>query len=186
MFSSLNSLNPHVLRLLYPFETHYRVKWEYVKYCWCLVYLPEIGLRSMKLANPVALSRLYDDIQRAYDALIQERFGRLTPRQHQRLGEIAVPIQKVSGAVHEYENWLEMPDSYRVFDSRYRLMYAARTPMEMILQCAYFLHINHMRKNEVLNQNQMEVVSLMERNGRRLVLEIERLWEEMQAEAQQI
>jgi hypothetical protein len=136
----------------------------------------------MKTATPIELSRLRDDIRRAYDALIRERFGMLTPRQRQRLDEITLPMQKVSGAVDEYENWVDMPAILRPADPRYRLMYAARTPMEMILQCAYFLHINHMRKNELLNQDQIEAVWLMERSGRRLVLEVERLWAEMREE----
>ncbi len=139
----------------------------------------------MITATPNDLIRLRDDIKRAYDALVRERFGVLTPRQRLRLDEIVLPMQKVAEAVDEYGAALEAPQSLRVNDPRYRLMYAARTPMEMILQCAYFLHINHMRKNEVLNQDQIEAVWLMERSGRRLVLEIERLWAEMRAEAQQ-
>lgn len=136
----------------------------------------------MKTPSPIELSRLRDDIHRAYDALIRERFGTITSRQRQRLDEITLPMQKVSGAVDEYDHWVDMPDILRVSDPRYRLMYAARTPMEMVLQCAYFLHINHMRKNEPLNHDQIEAVWLMERSGRRLVLEIERLWAEMRAE----
>ena len=136
----------------------------------------------MAKSTPIELTRLRDDIQRAYDALIRERFGTLTPRQRQRLDEITLPMQSVSRAVDEYENWKTMPDILRANDPRYRLMYAARTPMEMVLQCAYFLHINHMRKNEVLNHDQIESVWLMERSGRRLVLEIERLWAEMRTE----
>jgi hypothetical protein len=136
----------------------------------------------MKTANPIELPRLRDDIQRAYDSLNSERFGTLTPRQRQRLGEITLPMQKVSSAVDEYENRVDMPNTFGATDPRYRLMYAARTPMEMVLQCAYFLHINHMRKNEPLNQDQIEAVWLMERSGRRLVLEIERLWAAMRAE----
>ena len=136
----------------------------------------------MKTANPIDLPRLRDDIQRAYDSLISERFGTLTARQRQRLDEITLPMQKVSSAVNEYENRVDMSDTLGVADRRYRLMYAARTPMEMVLQCAYFLHINHMRKNEPLNHDQIESVWLMERSGRRLVLEIERLWADMRAE----
>jgi len=139
----------------------------------------------MNKPSPIELPRLRDDIQRAYDALIRERFGALTARQRQRLDEITQPMQSVSRAVDEYQNWVDMPEILRSSDPRYRLMYAARTPMEMVLQCAYFLHINHMRKNEVLNHDQIEAVWLMERSGRRLVLEIERLWAEMRAEAQQ-
>ena len=140
---------------------------------------------TMNKPGPIELPRLRDDIQRAYDALIHERFGTLTARQRQRLDEITLPMQKVTAAVNEYSNGLDAPDALRASDPRYRLMYAARTPMEMVLQCAYFLHINHMRKNEVLNHDQIEFVWLMERSGRRLVLEIERLWAEMRAEAQQ-
>jgi hypothetical protein len=142
-----------------------------------------MGCTTMtNIATPAELIRLRDDIQKGYDALVRERFGILTPRQHQRLGEIALPMKKVAEAVDEYEAGLDTPDKVQLSDPRYRLMYAARTPMEMILQCAYFLHINHMRKNEVLNQDQIEAVWLMERSGRRLVLEIERLWAQMRAE----
>ena len=136
----------------------------------------------MNTATPADLVRLRDDIRRAYDALVRERFGTLTPRQSQRLDEIVLPMQKVTEAVDEYETVSDSPDALRVNDPRYHLMYAARTPMEMVLQCAYFLHINHMRKNEVLNQDQIEAVWLMERSGRRLVLEIERLWAQMRTE----
>jgi len=136
----------------------------------------------MKTASPIELARLRDDIQRAYDALIRERFGTITSRQRQRLDEITLPTQKVSEAVDEYATWVDMPDILRPSDPRYRLMYTARTPMEMVLQCAYFLHINHMRKNEPLNHDQIEAVWLLERSGRRLVLEIERLWAEMREE----
>ena len=135
----------------------------------------------MKPANPIELSRLRDDLQRAYDSLSDERFGTLTPRQRQRLGEITLPMQKVSSAVNEYQNSLGTSNAFGTRDPRYRLMYAARTPMEMILQCAYFLHINHMRKNEPLNHDQIEAVWVMERSGRRFVLEIERLWANMRA-----
>ena len=136
----------------------------------------------MKPANPIELSRLRDDLQRAYDSLSGERFGTLTPRQRQRLGEITLPMQKVSSAVNEYESRVDTSNAFGTIDPRYRLMYAARTPMEMILQCAYFLHINHMLKNEPLNHDQIEAVWLMERSGRRFVLEIERLWADMRAE----
>ncbi|MBI1277799.1 MAG: hypothetical protein GC179_06690 [Anaerolineaceae bacterium] len=139
----------------------------------------------MNTASFSDLVRLRDDIKRAYDALVRERFGVLTLRQRQRLDEIVLPIQKVTEAVDQYGTELDAPEVLRVNDPRYRLMYAARTPMEMILQCAYFLHINHMRKNEPLNQEQIEAVWLMERSGRRLVLEIERLWAQMRVEAQQ-
>lgn len=133
-------------------------------------------------ATPADLIRLRDDIQRGYDALIRERFGVITARQRQRLGEIELPMQKVAEAVDEYETGHDSPQPLEGSDPRYRLMYAARTPMEMILQCAYFLHINHMRKNEVLNHDQIEAVWLMERSGRRLVLEVERLWAQMRSE----
>jgi len=141
-----------------------------------------MAFTTMNNANPIDLIRLRDDVQRAYDALVRERFGTITPRQRQRLDEITLPMQKIREAVDEYYDGLNTSTPLRSSDPRYRLMYAARTPMEMILQCAYFLHINHMRKNEVLNHDQIEAVWLMERSGRRLVLEIERLWAEMRAE----
>lgn len=139
----------------------------------------------METITPSELIRLRDDVQRAYDVLIRELFGSITARQRQRLDEIAVAMERISRAIDEYSNWIDMPEILRTSDPRYRLMYAARTPMEMILQCAYFLHINHMRKHEVLNNDQIEAVWLMERSGRRLVLNIERLWAEMRAEARQ-
>jgi hypothetical protein len=144
-----------------------------------------MGCITMNNVPPIDLNRLRDDIQRAYDALVRERFGILTPRQRQRLDEIALPMSKVIEAVNEYQANHDSPDYLHPYDPRYRLMYAARTPMEMVLQCAYFLHINHMRKNDPLNQDQIEAVWLMERSGRRLVLEIEHLWAAMRAEGQQ-
>lgn len=148
-------------------------------------YWAQIGNGTMTTMTPTDLQRLRDDVQRAYDALIHERFGSLTARQHQRLGEIVVAVEKVSLAIDEYRNLVDIPDPLRTSDPRYRLMYAARTPMEMILQCAYFLHINHMRKQEVLNNEQIEAVWLIERSGRRLVLEIEHLWAAMRTEVKQ-
>ena len=131
------------------------------------------------------ITRLRDDIRRAYDALADQRFGTLTSRQAQRLGEIDYSIQKVVEAIDQYQQANEFPGALQSADPRYRLMYAARTPMEMILQCAYFLHINSMRKTEPLNHDQLEAVWLLERSGRKLVLEIERLWAAMRVEAQQ-
>ena len=133
----------------------------------------------------VDIIRLRDDIHRAYEALDQQRFGTLTPRQEQRLGEINFSITKVIEAINAYEQSRDLSAGLQAGDRRYRLMYAARTPMEMILQCAYFLHINSMRKTEPLNHDQLEAVWLLERSGRKFVLEIERLWAEMRAEAQQ-
>jgi hypothetical protein len=153
------------------------------------IYIPlfkgslyEAVRRIMRPVPPIELARLQEDIQRAYDTLISERFGAITPRQRQRLEEITLPMQKVSEAVNDYKQRKNAARPQMADDPRYRLMYAARTPMEMILQCAYFLHINHMRKNELLNHDQIEAVWLMERSGRRLVLEIEHLWAEMRAE----
>ncbi len=131
------------------------------------------------------ITRLRDDIRRAYDALADQRFGTLTSRQAQRLGEIDYSIEKVVEAIDQYQQSNEFPGTLQNADPRYRLMYAARTPMEMILQCAYFLHINSMRKTEPLNHDQLEAVWLLERSGRKLVLEIERLWAAMRVEAQQ-
>lgn len=133
----------------------------------------------------IDITRLREDINRAYDALAAQRFGTLTPRQAQRLGEIDFSVQKVLEAIDDYQQTHEQPRGLQNADPRYRLMYAARTPMEMILQCAYFLHINSMRKTEPLNHDQLEAVWLLERSGRKFVLEIERLWAEMRAEAQQ-
>ena len=130
----------------------------------------------------VDLSRLRDDIRRAYDALAQQRFGSLSPRQQQHLGEIDFSVERVVKSIKEYLDGSELPGGEQTADPRYRLMYAARTPMEMILQCAYFLHINSMRKTEPLNHDQLEAVWLLERSGRKFVLEIERLWAEMRAE----
>ncbi|MCA0455449.1 MAG: hypothetical protein LCI00_15860 [Chloroflexi bacterium] len=137
---------------------------------------------------PVNLSLLRDDIRRAYDALVQQRFGSLSPRQQQHLREIDFSVERVMESINEYLANKALPDGDQTADPRYRLMYAARTPMEMILQCAYFLHINSMRKTEPLNHDQLEAVWLLERSGRKFVLEIERLWAEMRdewAEAQQ-
>lgn len=135
--------------------------------------------------TPLDITRLRDDIRRAYDALAEQRFGTLTSRQAQRLGEIDYSIEKVVEAIDQYQQANEFPGTLQNADPRYRLMYAARTPMEMILQCAYFLHINSMRKTEPLNHDQLEAVWLLERSGRKLVLEIERLWAAMRVEAQQ-
>ncbi len=140
----------------------------------------------MATTLPVNLTRLREDIQRAYDSLTKEQYGTLSARQRQRLDEIQFSIDKVNDAIEGYESALRIPAAERSADPRYRLMYAARTPMEMVLQCAYFLHINSMRKTEPLNNDQMEAVWLVERSGRKLVLEIERLWADMKAEVQKL
>jgi hypothetical protein len=136
------------------------------------------------LLNTADVTKLCADIVRGYDALIRERFGALTDRQRQRLHEINQPVEYVKKAVSEYESALEMPPALRTLDPRYRLLYGTRTSLEMILQCSYFLMIHHMRKTEPLNPDQMEAVYLMERCGRKMVHEVERLWAELKAEQQ--
>ena len=130
------------------------------------------------------VARLCAEVMRGYDALIRERFGNLTARQRQRLEEIRLPAQYVKHAVDAYEIALDMPPDVRTLDPRYRLLYGTRTPLEMILQCTYFLMIHHMRNSEKLNPDQMEAVYLMERSGRKLVHAVERLWAEWRAEQQ--
>ncbi|MEZ4669744.1 MAG: hypothetical protein R3E39_17710 [Anaerolineae bacterium] len=128
------------------------------------------------------LAQLNNDIQRAYDALIHERFGKLTPRQRQRLNEISLSIDYVNRAVAEYEAAIAMIPETPLQDPRQRLLYATRTPLEMVQQCAYFLLIHHMRNNEKLNADQTEAIYLMERSGRRMIEEVERLWKALKAE----
>lgn len=130
------------------------------------------------------VSRLCAEIVRGYDALVRERFGSLTERQRQRLEEVRLPLQYIQHSVNGYETAVDSPPDLQTTDPRYRLLYGTRTPLEMILQCSYFLMIHHMRKTERLNPDQMEAVHLIERSGRKLVHEVERLWAEWRAEQQ--
>jgi hypothetical protein len=128
------------------------------------------------------IRRLRDDLVQGYEALQHERFGVLTERQRKRLNEIRLAVNYVSHAVDSFALAYEMPEVDRVYDPRYRLMYAARTPLEMILTGTYLLSIYHLRGAEVFAADQRECVWLMERSGRRMVVEIERLWADLLAD----
>lgn len=132
--------------------------------------------------KPTDISRLRTDILRGYDALSRERFGALNERQRRRMREVAQAVKYLNTAIEEYEQYASLPTHLRPFDPRYRVMYTARLPLEMILQCTYFMTVNLMRDASSLNADQREAVWLMERSARRLVLEIERLWAAMAAE----
>lgn len=135
-------------------------------------------------ATPISLTRLRMELERGYDALIHEQFGTLTARQRQRLEEIRLPVHYIKRTVDDYNIAVDMAPDMRVLDPRYRLLYGTRTPLEMVLQCSYFLIIHHIRRSERMNPDQVEAVHLMERSGRKLVQEVERLWAEMQTEQQ--
>jgi hypothetical protein len=128
------------------------------------------------------LRQLRDDMVRGYEALRSERFGILTERQRKRLNEIRLAVSYVAHAVDEYCTAYEAPHVVVTYDPRYRLMYAARTPLEMVLTSAYLLSIYHLRGAEVFTTDQRECVWLMERSGRKMVVEIERLWADMMVE----
>jgi hypothetical protein len=136
------------------------------------------------VVTPTSLTRLSADIMRGYDALIHERFGTLTARQRQRLEEIRLPVHYVKHAVDDYEMVAAIASDLRPTDPRYRLLYGARTPLEMVLQCSYFLLTHHMRRTERMNPDQVEAVHLMERSGRKLIQLVEHLWVEMRTEQQ--
>jgi len=130
----------------------------------------------------IELPRLRDDIQRGYEALRSERLGILTPLQLKRLQEIRLPLQHLSVAVDEFVAAFQLAPDARSFEPRARLTYAAAVPLEMILRCSYFLQMSHMRNQETLNPDQREAVWLIERSGRRLIIEVEHLWRSMKAE----
>jgi hypothetical protein len=132
--------------------------------------------------TPAELRRLRDDLSRGYDAVIRERFGKLTERQKRLLEEIRQAVNLASDAIDAYAAVAENPRSKWLSDPRYRLMYAARTPLEMVLLGVYLINVYHVREIEPLNPDQHEAIALMERSGRRMVIEIERLWNEMQTE----
>lgn len=141
-----------------------------------------------KLFNPTSdriiaeIRQLRDDLVRGYEALRHEQFGILTERQRKRLNEIRLAVNYVSHAVDTFVLACENPEVERPHDPRYRLMYAARTPLEMVLTSTYLLSIYHLRGAEVFSPDQRECVWLIERSGRKLVVEIERLWADMMAE----
>lgn len=128
------------------------------------------------------IRQLRADLVRGYEALRHERFGVLTERQRKRLNEIRLAVNYVSHAVDAFVLACETPEVTRSHDPRYRLMYAARTPLEMVLTSTYLLSIYHLRGAEVFSPDQRECVWLIERSGRKMVVEIERLWADMMAE----
>lgn len=132
--------------------------------------------------TPAELRRLRDDLSRGYDAVVRERFGQLTERQKRLLEEIRQAVNLASDAIDAYTAVAENPRSRWLSDPRYRLMYAARTPLEMVLLGVYLVNVYHVREIEILNPDQHEAIWLVERSSRRMVIEIERLWGEMQAE----
>ncbi len=128
------------------------------------------------------IRQLRDDLVRGYEALRHERFGVLTERQGKRLNEVRLAVNHLSYAVDAFVLACETPGVEHPHDPRYRLMYAARTPLEMILTSTYLLSIYHLRGAEVFSADQRECVWLIERSGRKMVVEIERLWADMMAE----
>ncbi len=96
--------------------------------------------------------------------------------------EIRQAVHLTSDAIDAYAAVAEHPRAKWLNDPRYRLMYAARTPLEMVLLGVYLVNVYHVREIEILNPDQHEALWLVERSARRMVIEIERLWNEMQTE----
>lgn len=104
----------------------------------------------------------------------------LTERQRQRLDEIHRASRNLSQAIDEYYGRVNG------YDPRYRLMYAVRTPLAMIHLATYLLGVYHERNTEPFTTQQRACIRSIDESGRRIVIEVERLWAEMLAERDQV
>lgn len=104
----------------------------------------------------------------------------LTDRQRQRMDEIQRASKSLSEAIDEYYGHVNGRDP------RYRLMYAVRTPLAMIHLATYLLGVYHERSTEPFTNHQRTCIRSIDESGRRIVIEVERLWAEMLAERNQV
>jgi hypothetical protein len=130
--------------------------------------------------NELVLYR--DDMLRGYDFLLRQANEALSLRQMQRLREIWTVVLILSNAVDDYVAAKRHRRYSDEFDPRYRLMYASRTPLQMIRICTHLLIVNHVQQIDRLSPAQWEAVQLMEQAERALVNCLERLWAEMKHE----
>jgi hypothetical protein len=139
------------------------------------------GLKPLQPVEAPAdeVNRLRNELLRSYQALVWEKLGMLDEFQKKRLKEIRLSLQYIKLAVDTFSANPTQPGR---IDPRYRLLYATRTPLEMVLMCVHFINIQLRQEPDALNPDQKEALWLMERSGRRLVLVTQRLWDELKAE----
>lgn len=124
-----------------------------------------------------------DDIVHGYDFLLRQSSGVLTEKQIRRLREIWMAVLFLSNSVDEYVSARRHPrNAVNEFDPRYRLMYASRTPLQMIHVCVHLLVVNHVQRVDQLDPAQWDAIQLIEQAERGLVISIECLWTEMKHE----
>jgi hypothetical protein len=143
------------------------------------------GLRPLQPTESPAdeVNRLRNELLRSYQNLVWEKFGPLDDRQKQRLKEIRLSLQYLKQAV---DTFIANPEPRGRIDPRSRLLYATRTPLEMVLMCVHFLNIQLRQQPDALNTDQKEALWVMERSGRRLVLVTQRLWDAMKVGETQV
>ena len=103
----------------------------------------------------------------------------LVASQRQCLKEMQVALTAVSKAVESYYKALDNGITPHRHDPRYHLMYAARTPLAMMHMSAYLLFAYHDHEMATLTPHQHEQVRHIDQTGRKMVIEIERLWADM-------
>lgn len=129
---------------------------------------------------------MQNDLRTLRDTLVAnlnalEADSTLTQRQCQRLTEITQAANSLSDAIDKY---YAAPSNRH--DPRYRLMYAARTPLAMIHMATYLLGVYHERQSETFTLEQRTQVRMIDECGRRIVIEVERLWAQMEIEQSRV
>ena len=122
------------------------------------------------------LRQLSDELKNGCGLLMQDK---LIPLQQQCVNEIQTALTLVSKAVSSYYSALDETENHNGHDARYRLMYAARTPLAMMHQATYLLFAYHNHEVAALTPTQSEQIRQIDQAGRKMVIEIERLWSEM-------
>lgn len=122
------------------------------------------------------LRHLSDELQQGCTSLLSDK---LIASQQKCLKEMQQALAAVSKAVDSYYTALEDSAPPQRHDPRYHLMYAARTPLAMMHMSAYLLFAYHDHEMAELTPVQHEQVRQIDQTGRKMVIEIERLWADM-------
>lgn len=127
---------------------------------------------------PTDLRALRDNLMANLGALLNDLT--LTERQRQRVHDIHRSSMLVSQAVDSY--YAASPNGH---DPRYYLMYAARPPLAAIHLSTYLLGVYHERKSDPYTIDQRACIRAIDDCSRKFVIEVERLWAEMQIDHQE-
>jgi len=127
---------------------------------------------------PTDLRALRDNLMANLGALLNDLT--LTERQRDRIHEIHRSSVLISQAVDSYYS-----ASANGHDPRYYLMYAARTPLAAIHLSTYLLGVYHERQSDPCSIDQRASIRAIDDCSRKFVIEVERLWAEMQSEQQE-